>query len=275
MARSVSPGDHELEERMGRIGRKLLILSGKGGVGKSTVAVNVASALARAGRTVGLLDVDIHGPSIPTLLGLAGQRVDVQQGEILPIRLSENLRVLSMGLLLPRESDPVIWRGPLKHGAIRQFLRDVVWGDLDYLVVDSPPGTGDEPLTVARLVGDDATAIIVTTPQQVAIADVRRCISFCRKLSLPVLGLVENMSGFACPRCGERIDLFKTGGAKSLARETGVPLLGRIPLDPGVVHAGDDGTPVVDSDPGSFAAAAFQDLVDRIVETPVTAGHDR
>ncbi len=273
MNQNTSPGcqvdesQRELEElelatRMERIGRKILVLSGKGGVGKSTVAANLAMSLARAGKKVGLLDVDLHGPSIPRMLGLDGQRLGPDAGGgIPPIRLSENLSVVSVGLLLDGPADPVIWRGPMKYNVIRQFLKDVDWGRLDYLVIDSPPGTGDEPLAVAQLVGEDAWAVVVTTPQEVAIADVRRSVSFCRKLHLRITGIVENMSGMVCPHCGEQVDPFKVGGGEKLADEMGVPFLGRIPLDPRIVASGDSGAPFVDSVADSPAARAFAAVV--------------
>lgn len=254
-----------LGRRMCQIGHKLLVLSGKGGVGKSTVAANLASALARAGKRVGLLDIDVHGPSAPKLMGLEGRRVEGTEGEILPVRVADNLAVMSIGFLLPSAGEPVIWRGPRKHGVIRQFLEDVAWGRLDYLVVDSPPGTGDEPMSIAQLVGEPAGAVIVTTPQDVAIADVRRCVTFCGEVSLPVAGIVENMSGLECPRCGERIDLFKRGGGMALALETNVPFLGRIPIDPEVVLGGDAGIPLLRGGPLSPAAKAFADVVNSIV----------
>ncbi|MFP4053825.1 MAG: P-loop NTPase, partial [Phycisphaerae bacterium] len=197
----------ELQTRMERIGRKLLVLSGKGGVGKSTVAVNLALSLARAARKVGLLDVDLHGPSVPKILGLADRRIGPSPtGAIEPIRVTDNLSVVSVGMLLDSHTDAVIWRGPMKYSVIRQFLKDVEWGELDCLVIDSPPGTGDEPLAVAQMVGSGGQAVLVTTPQEVALADVRRSVSFCRTLGLPVAGIVENMSGLICPHCEKQID---------------------------------------------------------------------
>jgi Mrp family chromosome partitioning ATPase len=261
--------DGALRDRMAAVGRKILVLSGKGGVGKSTVAANLAMSLARAGRRVGLLDVDLHGPSIPKLLGLEGERLGADAGGgIAPIHLAENLAVVSIGLVLERAKDAVIWRGPLKHNVIRQFLSDVAWGPLDFLVIDSPPGTGDEPLSVAKLVGRGAHAVVVTTPQELALADVRRCISFCRALSLPVAGIIENMSGLLCPHCGGRIDLFKAGGGEALAAEAGVPFLGRIPLDPQIVISGDAGTAFVDQHAASPAARAFADAVRPFLALP-------
>jgi Mrp family chromosome partitioning ATPase len=254
----------ELERRLCRIRHKLLVLSGKGGVGKSTVAANLAVSLARAGRRVGLLDIDVHGPSIPKLLGLEGRQIVAAEDGMLPVRLSDKLAVMSIGFLVRGSNTPVIWRGPMKYGVIRQFLKDVVWGELDYLVVDSPPGTGDEPLSVAQLVGSGAGAVIVTTPQDVAIADVRRCVSFCNSVSLPVVGIVENMSGYACPKCGERISLFKAGGGKALAEEMNVRFLGEIPIDPEIVTSGDIGRPFVEEhaeSPGSTAFARVLSLI--------------
>ena len=254
-----------LAGRMNQIKHKLLVLSGKGGVGKSTVAANMAVALAMQGKKVGLLDVDVHGPSIPKLLGIENGQVGSSGSELLPVEVNPNLKVMSIGLLLEKDTDAVIWRGPRKYHAIRQFLKDVVWGELDYLVVDSPPGTGDEPLTVAQSVGAPAGAVIVTTPQDLAISDVRRCISFCNTLSLPVVGLVENMSGLVCPKCGEKIDLFKSGGGIALATEMNVPFLGQIPIDPQVVIAGDAGTPFMDDTRESPTATAFADVVKEIL----------
>jgi Mrp family chromosome partitioning ATPase/predicted Fe-Mo cluster-binding NifX family protein len=256
----------ELTTRMERIGRKILVLSGKGGVGKSTVAANLAATLAAAGQKVGLLDVDLHGPSIPALLGLAGQRMvaDDERG-ITPIKVSANLLVASIGLLLGSNTDAVIWRGPMKYSAIRQMLKDTHWGELDVLVIDSPPGTGDEPLAVAQMVGRGASAVVVTTPQDLAVADVRRSVSFCKTLGLEVAGIIENMSGLICPHCNETIDLFQTGGGEKLAAETGVPFLGRVPLDPQVVASGDTGRPFVEAFADSIAAKAFKVAVAPIV----------
>ena len=256
----------ELHTRMERIGRKILVLSGKGGVGKSTVAANLAISLARAGKKVGLLDVDLHGPSIPKILGLDGRRLGPDSaGGIAPIQVSDNLSVISVGMLLESAIDAVIWRGPMKYNVIRQFLKDVDWGRLDYLVIDSPPGTGDEPLAVAQLVGQGAWAVVVTTPQEVAIADVRRSVSFCKTLNLRVAGIVENMSGLVCPHCGKQVDLFKVGGGEKLAVEMGVPFLGRIPLDPQIVASGDAGKPFVQSFADSSAAKAFACVIEPIL----------
>ena len=256
----------ELQARMERIGRKLLVLSGKGGVGKSTVAANLALALAQVGRKTGLLDVDLHGPSIPKILGLEGRRLGPDAtGGIAPIQVSENLSVVSVGLLLESAEDAVIWRGPMKYNVIRQFLKDVAWGRLDYLVIDSPPGTGDEPLSVAQMVGDGAWAVVVTTPQDLAVADVRRSVSFCRALDLRVAGIIENMSGLVCPHCGKQVDVFKVGGGERLAADMGVPFLGRIPLDPEIVTSGDAGRPLVQFFSDSRAAKAFAAVIEPIL----------
>jgi Mrp family chromosome partitioning ATPase len=240
-------------------------MSGKGGVGKSTVAASLAISLAAAGKQVGLLDVDIHGPSIPQLMGLDGGHVLTHGEELVPVQAAPNLKVISIGFLLANNRDAVIWRGPMKYGVIRQFLKDVAWGPLDYLVIDSPPGTGDEPLSVAQLVGQPAGAILVTTPQELAVADVRRSVSFCEKVSLPVIGIIENMSGLTCPHCGGQIDLFKVGGGERLAREMNVPFLGKMPIDPQIVTCGDSGAPYVQRFAASPAAKAFAEVVKHVL----------
>ncbi len=256
-----------LARKMCQIGYKLLVMSGKGGVGKSTVAANLAASLALSGKSVGLLDVDIHGPSIPKLMGLEHERPVVHGQEIVPIEIGPNLKVMSIGFLLGSVRDAVIWRGPMKYGVIKQFLKDVDWGPLDYLVIHAPPGTGDEPLSVAQLVGQPAGAVLVTTPQELSVADVRRSVSFCEKLSLPVAGIIENMSGLVCPHCGGQIDLFKTGGGQRLAQEMNVPFLGRIPVDPQIVECGDAGVPYVHRFADSAAAKALAGIVDRMERT--------
>lgn len=255
---------------MRAIRRRLFVLSGKGGVGKSTVAVNLAVALARQGRRVGLLDVDVHGPSIPTLLQVPDSHIKVMGDSMLPVSAGTNLLVMSIGYLTTSGSDAIVWRGPRKYDIIRQFLGNVAWGELDYLVVDCPPGTGDEPLAVVQLAGKPAAAVVVTTPQQVAIADVRRCLTFCRMVDLPIAGIVENMSGFVCPHCGKEVDLFGAGGGGALASEAGVPLLGRIPFNPGVVRGGDAGSPFEMLDADTPTSRAFNGIVKRLLESEVT-----
>ncbi|TFG91851.1 MAG: ATP-binding protein [Syntrophobacterales bacterium] len=250
-----------LSDRMGRIKHKIMVLSGKGGVGKSTVAANIAVSLAMEGNKVGLLDTDFHGPSIPTLLNLEGRRPGSDGKSILPVEFGEGLKVMSIGFLIPNQDDAVIWRGPMKMSVIKQLLTEVNWGDLDYLIIDFPPGTGDEPLSVAQLIPGADGAVIVTTPQNLSLNDVRKCINFCKQLSVPVLGVVENMSGLVCPHCHEVIDLFKAGGGKAMADMMGVPFLGRIPMDPQIVEASDSGKPFVYHNGDTEAAKAFAGVV--------------
>lgn len=232
--------DTQITETLSKIKHKLLVMSGKGGVGKSTVAANIAVFLSNQGYKVGLLDVDLHGPSISGLLGLTGITLNTIGNRIQPYFYNDNLKVLSVQGLLQNPDEAIIWRGPLKIGVIRQFLSDVDWGELDYLIIDSPPGTGDEPLTVAQTI-PDCQAVIVTTPQEIALADVRKSLHFCRQIRMPVTGIIENMSGFICPNCNTMHAIFKTGGGEKTASEWGVPFLGRLPIDPGVVIAGDKG----------------------------------
>lgn len=259
-APSENQGQQQRQARLGLIRHKIMVLSGKGGVGKSTVAVNLALSLALAGRKVGLLDVDIHGPSIPTLLHLGGRGVTTHGEMIVPLEIGGGLKVMSIGLLLRHEDDAVIWRGPMKMNVIKQFLQDVQWGRLDYLVIDSPPGTGDEPLSVCQLIPDADGAVIVTTPQELALADVRKSINFCVKLRLPVLGIVENMRGFVCPQCGAVTDIFQRGGGEKLAAEMNVPFLGVIPLDPAITESGDAGRPYVYHYARTETAQAFAQI---------------
>jgi Mrp family chromosome partitioning ATPase len=223
----------------------ILVLSGKGGVGKSTVSVNLAFALAAHGYKTGLMDLDIHGPNIPKMLGLEGQRLTTLGNMIEPIRVTGNLAVISMGFLLPDSSTPVIWRGPMKMTAISQFLSEVDWGLLDFLVVDLPPGTGDEALSIIQLAPNVRGAVIVTTPQDVATIDAMKAARFVEKLGIPVIGIVENMSGLICPHCREEIDLFGTGGGQKIAKDLGVKFLGSIPIDPELRKSGDEGRPFI------------------------------
>jgi len=252
-----------IKVNLAHIKNKILVMSGKGGVGKSTVAVNLAKGLANKGFKVGLLDVDLHGPSIPRMLGLFGL-AQARNEAIIPISVGDNLKVISIEILTDRKDQAVIWRGPLKIGVIKQFIADVEWGDLDYLLVDSPPGTGDEPLSVAQTI-PDAKAILVTTPQEISLADVRKSIDFCRQVGMEMLGLVENMAGLVCPHCGQQIDIFHSGGGKSLAEVSQVALLGSVPLDPKVVLSADQGQALVDlNDPDNPAIQAYGQIVDRI-----------
>jgi len=248
----------------------ILVLSGKGGVGKSTVSVNLASALSSHGRNVGLLDLDFHGPNIPKMLGIEDQKPAVLEKHIEPVHVTGTLSVMSMAFLLPDTSTPVVWRGPMKMVAIRQFLDEVNWGSLDYLVVDLPPGTGDEALSIAQLAPNVRGAVIVTTPQDVAVLDAVKAIRFIEKLEVPVIGIIENMSGMTCPHCGETIDLFGRGGGKKAAEDLGIPYLGAIPLDPALVKAGDEGRPYVlrhaDTPTWNAVDAVMENLV-KLVES--------
>lgn len=259
--------DLKLADTLTRIDNTLLVLSGKGGVGKSTVAVNLAAALAAADKEVGLLDIDFHGPSVPTLLGLEGAEVEQGTGRGLePIKIAKNLKVMSIEFIIRENKDQaVIWRGPMKHRMIHEFLSEVDWGNLDFLIVDAPPGTGDEPLSICQMAPPRSQAIIVTTPQRVAIRDVRKSINFCKSLGMPIFGIIENMSGFVCPTCGTSHSLFKTGGGESLARETGFRFLGGVPIDPRVVTASDDGKPFVIEYPASPTSKAFERIIGPIL----------
>ncbi len=260
------------------IKHKIFVMSGKGGVGKSSVTVNLAAALAQNGRKVGIMDVDIHGPSVPNLLGLKSTiEVDPFDQMLLPAKYNENLSVISMDTLLEDRDQAILWRGPKKASAIRQFLADVKWGNLDYLIIDSPPGTGDEHMTVLKSI-PDAKCVVVTTPQEISLADVRKAVNFLQytnaeilgivakavnmaeKMDIPIIGIVENMSGLACPNCGMEINLFKKGGGEELAKSHGLAFLGAIPLDPAAVVSADMGQPVVYLNENSPAKKAFLDL---------------
>ena len=238
--------EKRLNDNMNRIKHKLIVISGKGGVGKTTVAVNLAYGLAMNGHKVGILDVDIHGPNIAKMLGVEGAKlVGSQSGGIEPIEVLPNLKAVSIAFMVDSPDKPIICRGPLKMITIKQFLSDVNWGELDYLIIDSPPGTGDEPLSVCQLISDIDGAIIVTTPQDVAILDSRKTVLFAQTLKVKVVGIIENMSGFICPHCGKRTDLFKSGGGEKSAKELKVPFLGRIPIEPEIVASGDSGKPYI------------------------------
>ena len=256
----------KVSRTLAKIRNRLLVFSGKGGVGKSTVAANLALAFARKGLKVGLLDVDIHGPNLAKMLGVEGKKMDLSPDGIRAVDVSENLKLVSMSFLLQNPNLPVIWRGPLKMKAIQQFLGDVDWGELDWLIIDSPPGTGDEPLSVAQLIPATG-AIVVTTPQEVSLMDSRKAVAFAKSLNLKILGIIENMSGMTCPHCGKEIDLFKEGGGKKVALELGVPFLGKIPIDPQIVISSDEGKPFIGTHPDSEASKAFMKIVESIPET--------
>ncbi|MBN1231734.1 MAG: Mrp/NBP35 family ATP-binding protein [Candidatus Coatesbacteria bacterium] len=254
-----------IAKKLCEIENKIIVLSGKGGVGKSTVAVNLAAGLSKRKKNVGILDIDIHGPSIPRLLNLRNINLEVENNMIKPVIAMDGLKAFSPGFLLKDDTEAFIWRGPLKMGAIKQFLRDVDWGCLDYLIIDSPPGTGDEPLSAVQLIRNATGAIIVTTPQAVAMSAVRRSITFCEKVNLPVIGIVENMSSFFCPNCSSESVLFKGNAGKILSEETNIPLLSQIPFEPSVAIDGDAGI-TVDIDLDSPVSRSFRNLTEYIIQ---------
>lgn len=241
--------DEEVQHSLSRIKHKFLVMSGKGGVGKTSVTVNLGLALSSLGHRVGIMDVDIHGPDVPRMLGFEGLLDITPEKKLLPKAYNQNLSAVSIESLNRNQDDAIIWRGPIKHTVIRQFISDVNWGELDFLLIDSPPGTGDEPLSVAQTI-TGAQAIVVTTPQEVSLGDVRKSINFCKTVNMPVYGLIENMSGFTCPHCNKEVDLFGMGGGERTAKEFGLQFLGRIPFDPKMVSCGDS---------GSSYQAAYQD----------------
>ena len=266
---AVERKEHEqkrLQERLFHIRCKVMVMSGKGGVGKSTVATNLAASLALRGYRVGILDADLHGPDVPRMLGIEGRHLLSKGDGVEPVEVFAGFKAVSMALLAQEPDKAIVWRGPLKHSAIRQFLRDVHWGDLDFLFIDLPPGTGDEPLSVSKLIQEVDGAVIVTTPQDVALLDSRKAVSFSKQINIPVLGIVENMSGMACPHCGGSIDLFKIGGGEKAAQELGVPFLGRIPIDPQVVLSCDSGKPFVAEADESLAKTAFTQVIQNLLE---------
>lgn len=258
--------EKRLNDNMNRIKHKLIVISGKGGVGKTTVAVNLAYGLAMNGHKVGILDVDIHGPNIAKMLGVEGAKlVGSSSGGIEPIKVLPNLKAVSIAFMIDSPDKPIIWRGPLKMITIKQFLSDVIWGELDYLIIDSPPGTGDEPLSVCQLIPDIGGAVIVTTPQDVAILDSRKSVLFAQTLKMNVIGIIENMSGFVCPHCKKNVDLFKSGGGEKSAKELKVPFLGRIPIEPGIVASGDSGKPFINFMKDMKTARIMNKITNKIV----------
>jgi Mrp family chromosome partitioning ATPase len=261
----IAQQDIAITRSLGKIKNKILVMSGKGGVGKSTVAVNLALGLAACGHKVGLMDVDLHGPDVCRMLNLTEslKPSQSQNNLIPPLVYNENVKVVSLEYMMQDRDEAIIWRGPLKIQAIRQFVADMDWGELDYLVIDAPPGTGDEPLSIAQTV-PNVQAVVVTTPQAIALADVRKSINFCKTVEMPIVGVVENMSGFICPHCEESVDIFSSGGGEKTARDFDLPFLGRVPMDPRVVVGGDSGEPYLSSDEDSPAVKAFSAVVEAI-----------
>jgi len=255
-----------IKEKMMRVKHSLIVMSGKGGVGKTSVAVNLAYALSLSGKKVAILDIDIHGPNIAKMLGIEKQSVYDLGFGIEPVEVSQNLKAVSMALTGYDADQPIIWRGPMKAGLIRQFLADVNWGDLDYLIIDSPPGTGDEPLSACQLIPNVSGAVIVTTPQDVAILDARKSVLFANQIHIPVAGIIENMSGFVCPHCSTELNIFKKGGGEKAAAELDVPFLGRVPFEMELVELADSGTPFVSFAKKSRSAEAFMKIVENVKE---------
>ena len=255
-----------LQKNMNQIKYKILVLSNKGGVGKSSVATTLALYLSNNNSKVGLLDADIHGPSVATMLGFEGKKLAANKDGLIPYSVNPHLCAVSMASLLDNKDHPIIWRGPIKMGVLRQFLAEVNWGALDYLIIDSPPGTGDEPLSICQMIDTLTGAIIVTTPQDIALLDSRKCVHFLRQLHTPIFGILENMSGFTCPNCGTLINIFKSGGGEKAATELGVPFMGRIPIDTRMVELGDSGKSFLELYPESEAAEAFENICRKIKE---------
>lgn len=258
----------KLQDTLRNIKHVIIVMSGKGGVGKSTVSSNLAAALSMKGYQTGIMDIDITGPNIPKMFGVEDEQLTVnEQRQLVPVTVPPSLKIMSMAFLLPEKDAPVMWRGPVKMGAIKQFIEDVCWGDLDYLVVDMPPGTGDEALSIVQLIPKADGMVIVTTPQDVALLDSRKSLVFGAETHIPIIGIVENMSGFVCPHCGEVTNIFKSGGGEATAKDMNVQFLGRVPIEPGIVESGDSGMPVVLKYPESASAKAFEGIIDRIVKT--------
>ena len=258
----------KLQDTLKNIKHVIIVMSGKGGVGKSTVSSNLAMALSMKGFQTGIMDIDITGPKIPKMFGVEDQGLTVNdQRQLVPVTVPPSLKLMSMAFLLPDKDSPVMWRGPVKMGAIKQFIEDVNWGELDYLVIDMPPGTGDEALSIVQLIPKADGMVIVTTPQDVALLDSRKSLVFAAETHIPIIGIVENMSGFVCPHCGEVTDIFKSGGGEATAKDMNVQFLGRVPIEPGIVDCGDNGVPVVLKNPDSASAKAFEDIIDRIIKT--------
>jgi ATP-binding protein involved in chromosome partitioning len=258
--------EENLRAKMGKVKHKIAVISGKGGVGKSTMVVNLAVALAMHGHAdrIGILDADIHGPCVPRMLGLTGQRLQVGPPGAFPASGTLGIKVVSMDFLLPNENAPVIWRGPLKMAAIRQFLAEIAWGDLNILLIDLPPGTGDEPLSIAQLLPEMDGVVIVTIPSKVSQVVVKKSITFARQLGMPIIGIIENMNGFTCPHCGKRSDIFESGGGQKIAEELDIAFLGSIPIDQEICEDADRGEPFIVEHPNSAASKSFMEIVRKI-----------
>ncbi|MGQ9721563.1 MAG: Mrp/NBP35 family ATP-binding protein [Candidatus Jordarchaeum sp.] len=257
----------KVQEKMTKVKHQIMIMSGKGGVGKSTVTANLATALAKKGKKVGILDSDIHGPSIPKILGIQGKKPKATETGIQPVTTPQGVKVISMDLLVTESEKPLIWRGPLKMKAIRQLLSEVDWGQLDYLLIDLPPGTGDEPLNIMQLMPEMDGAIIITAPSDLSQYVVRKAVSMAQKMKIPVIGIIENMSGFVCPNCGERYEILGSGGGKKISKEMNLPLLGQIPIDPEITVDSDQGTPFIVKNPETQATKIFEEIVQKIQKT--------
>ena len=257
--------DKKVKENMSKIKHKILVLSNKGGVGKSSVAINLACSLSEKDFKVGILDADLHGPSVAKMLGFEGKKLQGSPEGIIPMSVSSNLTAVSMASLIENSDAPLIWRGPLKMMALKQFLGEVEWGNLDFLIIDSPPGTGDEPLSICQLIPELEGGVIVTTPQGVALLDSRKCVNFLKNLKIPILGIIENMSGLKCPYCGKNIDLFKSGGGEKTAKEFNLLFLGKIPIDINMVNSTDEGKPYIFQYKDSETAQVFNKVVELIL----------
>ncbi len=258
----------KLRDTLARIKHVIIVISGKGGVGKSTVSSNLAMSLAMKGYQTGLMDIDITGPNIPKMFGIEDEQLMAnEKRQLIPIIVPPSLKVMSMAFLLPNKDVPVMWRGPVKMSAVQQFIEDVNWGDLDYLVIDMPPGTGDEALSIVQLIPKADGMVVVTTPQDVALLDSRKSVGFAAETKIPIIGIIENMSGFVCPHCGEITNIFKSGGGEATAKEMNIQFLGRVPIEPSVVDSGDAGMPVVLKYPDSASAKAFNEIIDKVIKT--------
>ena len=258
----------KIQDTLRNIKHVIIVMSGKGGVGKSTVSSNLAMTLSMKGYQTGIMDIDITGPNIPKMFGVEDEQLTVnEERQLIPVAVPPSLKIMSMAFLLPNKDAPVMWRGPVKMGAIKQFIEDVNWGPLDYLVVDKPPGTGDEALSIVQLIPKADGMVIVTTPQDVALLDSRKSLVFGAETHIPIIGIIENMSGFVCPHCGEVTNIFKSGGGEDTAKDMNVQFLGRVPIEPGIVDSGDSGMPVVLKYPDSASAKAFEGIIDKIIKT--------